>query len=623
MSEESPSIRDRLAKLPRRSIAAFAIRCARRVQPLLLHNQNQTPDYVVRLIDSGLAMVEAWCVNGPPLSDINLMAVRSREITAAFKVEFPATARQLSAAANAAAVATGSTAINSALASNGGQAADYASITANNADVAVAHFSGTDVESDDTHTTAAKQDLQKLELWSNATPDEFGPLIDPREDGPLGSLWHGREPDWYPQLKQRLDVALLSQISPQSNSEPNQASSELNRINEQLIAATKQIKDTFDERDKLQSAFQKQTEAIKKQEEVAAIQRDQLAKQQEFTAQLQLDLAKVQADLTEQQRQRVEAEQLANDFKRQLDFDALRTWGELLGGLNKVSLSGILLGLVCLVLGAAAIGTFMALSEISSRQQYELLLTSNLTHLRDELAKHPTEANDPKPNAMSNQQRLELYEQNLQDIRQLVIVGAYSESHTLAEIAARTNGRRGHANPSEGTKSPLKSGDSNATDALKWWSWLRVWVHFSSEFLLAMVVVACGTIGALIAAMRTQGGRERLTSRALVQNLVMGFSAGFITFFAVRGGKSVFLLHGDAPTFTSNPYTTGFLGLIAGLFTDRAYTVLMKAVDELQKKIEQVITSSNDEGDEDSTPSPTSKPKPDAGPAANEPNKPA
>ena len=73
------------------------------------------------------------------------------------------------------------------------------------------------------------------------------------------------------------------------------------------------------------------------------------------------------------------------------------------------------------------------------------------------------------------------------------------------------------------------------------------------------------------------------------QLFMLGLSTGFLAFFIVRGGKAVFLLQGDAVSFPTNPYTTSFAGLIAGIFTERAYGLLMDAVTQLEKKSRQVI----------------------------------
>ena len=80
--------------------------------------------------------------------------------------------------------------------------------------------------------------------------------------------------------------------------------------------------------------------------------------------------------------------------------------------------------------------------------------------------------------------------------------------------------------------------------------------------LLAIAIMTCGAIGATIGSIRHTG---RLTWRSVL----FGLSSGFIVFLAIKGGKHIFLLQvqGQMPQF--NPYSSGFFGLIAGMFTER------------------------------------------------------
>ena len=95
----------------------------------------------------------------------------------------------------------------------------------------------------------------------------------------------------------------------------------------------------------------------------------------------------------------------------------------------------------------------------------------------------------------------------------------------------------------------------------------------SSDMLLAIAVMACGAIGAMITTLR---GGAKMT----VQSFCLGLAAGFIVFLAIKGGKHLFLLQSRGDIAAFNPYGSAFAGLLAGLFTEKAYAALADIVDE-------------------------------------------
>jgi hypothetical protein len=96
--------------------------------------------------------------------------------------------------------------------------------------------------------------------------------------------------------------------------------------------------------------------------------------------------------------------------------------------------------------------------------------------------------------------------------------------------------------------------------------------------LLAVAVVLAGLIGSIITTLRSSG-EKRLTSPAL------GLAAGFVAFLAIRGGKAALLADGVGEPPMINPYSFAFMGLLAGLFTERGYALLSYLVDELTGRI--------------------------------------
>lgn len=109
----------------------------------------------------------------------------------------------------------------------------------------------------------------------------------------------------------------------------------------------------------------------------------------------------------------------------------------------------------------------------------------------------------------------------------------------------------------------------------------------SSDQLLAIAIMACAAMGAMIAALR---GNGLMTLRALT----LGIATGFVVYLAIKGGKHVFLLQMQGEIVAFNPYGSAFAGLLAGLFTEKAYQVLTTIVDEFADRLRVVSTGKKD-----------------------------
>jgi hypothetical protein len=107
-----------------------------------------------------------------------------------------------------------------------------------------------------------------------------------------------------------------------------------------------------------------------------------------------------------------------------------------------------------------------------------------------------------------------------------------------------------------------------------------------NDYLLAIVVVCCTLIGTIVTGLRA--GEARFDP----VNVALGCASGFIAFIALRGGRNVFLmeLSGEAPHF--NPYSMAFSGLVVGLFTAKAYSLLAMLVNDLSTRLEVAFTKS-------------------------------
>lgn len=106
--------------------------------------------------------------------------------------------------------------------------------------------------------------------------------------------------------------------------------------------------------------------------------------------------------------------------------------------------------------------------------------------------------------------------------------------------------------------------------ALSYSGWLALDQRAKEPLYFALVLIA-SAIGSLIAGLRVAGfttGRD----------IALGLGAGFVVYILVRSGNFVFLTGDAAHVDILNPFTTGAVGFLVGLFKDRAFGLLDGAV---------------------------------------------
>lgn len=92
----------------------------------------------------------------------------------------------------------------------------------------------------------------------------------------------------------------------------------------------------------------------------------------------------------------------------------------------------------------------------------------------------------------------------------------------------------------------------------------------AKEPLYFLLVLASAAIGAVIAGLRTAGFTTH-------RDLALGVGAGFAIYLLLRGGNFVFFTSSAAVDIL-NPFTAATVGLLVGLFNDRAFALLGKAM---------------------------------------------
>jgi hypothetical protein len=180
---ELPTQED-LYKLPSRAIVAYAVRCARRVQPLFSLAEGRMKDLERRqaAVEGALRSAERFCVTEDLADTIAADAV------AAYAAA--------SFAAEAVAAFTAAYVAYAAAVANTADTADFAAESA--AEVAAAAEAAADAKTVATEAkfAAARADYDRLVSLGLGTYPELGQPIDPGESGPLGPYWPEWPPEW-------------------------------------------------------------------------------------------------------------------------------------------------------------------------------------------------------------------------------------------------------------------------------------------------------------------------------------------------------------------------------------------------------------------------------------------
>lgn len=99
-----------------------------------------------------------------------------------------------------------------------------------------------------------------------------------------------------------------------------------------------------------------------------------------------------------------------------------------------------------------------------------------------------------------------------------------------------------------------------------------------TDGLLVILICATSSLGALVAGMRS----KQLTS---MRDLSLGLASGFIVFLAVKGGKFLFLSPTVAGNVPLNPFGIAFVGVLVGLYVERAYAFLNRLLERFERTV--------------------------------------
>lgn len=220
-----------------------------------------------------------------------------------------------------------------------------------------------------------------------------------------------------------------------------------------------------------------------------------------------------------------------------------------------------------------AIFAVASITEISARDNYLGYLQGEINSINQELAQNSGSISDKltEDAAFSLKKQNRFYDQLHGKVEALISVGADRQNQTLVEIRREFDDANSFGPPDESVK---------YTSIL--YVFQRYITQLSSDYLLAITIMTCGAIGAGI-------GTIRNTSRFTWRSILFGLSSGFIVFLAIKGGKHIFLLQAQGQLIQFNPYSSGFFGLLAGMFTEKTFELLGAVTDSVFNKLKKVL----------------------------------
>lgn len=108
--------------------------------------------------------------------------------------------------------------------------------------------------------------------------------------------------------------------------------------------------------------------------------------------------------------------------------------------------------------------------------------------------------------------------------------------------------------------------------------------RFQTESLLAITVMCCTAVGAMIAGFRGGEGIE-------YRSVFLGVASGFVVYLGVKGGRFLFLVETGTSPVLINPYGTAFVGVLVGLFSESAYEALREMFDSLTHRLRKTFAT--------------------------------
>ena len=114
---------------------------------------------------------------------------------------------------------------------------------------------------------------------------------------------------------------------------------------------------------------------------------------------------------------------------------------------------------------------------------------------------------------------------------------------------------------------------------------VHVLLHFPILVYVFMTSISCSTIGSIVNGLRTKQSIS-------IKDIAIGASAGFTLLLAIRGGQSFIFSLSMSDQIPVNIFGIAFSAMLVGSFTERAFRLLGRMVDEIEYKVESALESS-------------------------------
>tara|TARA_R110002072_G_scaffold179059_1_gene335036 strand:- start:82994 stop:84739 length:1746 start_codon:yes stop_codon:yes gene_type:complete len=581
MADETPQLptEEELSQLPQRALVAYAVRAARRVQPLC---------------------VKAWPNNSDKRTSLAHAVERALNLATDFSRGENVAADELRVAAATADDLNPAYAYGANLAYDAADATNAAYVAANtaastNAAAAAAAETYVNAGSREMLVSACRRDFERLLERQASKPVEMKRKVSPSERGFLGSLWIDDPPGWYTELKPQLDAIL--------NGKDASGSDQASTLRSQLARREQTIKALTAQQTELQRDLKNLTaDRDQLAQQRAAVEKREQRVQSELSATRE-NLMKAQQEAAEEKRKRETAEFDLREVSGQLDLETrqpVRWYWETL-----TKPSSLFSGFTLLCLMGIVLSVLFWVGEVRGRQKLEQFLTLQVAHLQADLAEGNDDSGDGGGAGLAGKSdrrtQLQKFRQQLGRLQTLAVSGSDQEQITLGTIRNDVYELLEDTRPPDNDQREIEPQRSSITAAVSVWWQFFLPRYMASDQLLSLVVIMSGTIGAVIAAIRA----KRVLSPT---DIGFGVAAGFITLLAIRGGKNVLVVSNEDVSFYMNPYSSAFFGLLAGLFTDRAYELLRKFVDKLVKGLEKTFELNPPPSADDDSPKPDQSP---------------
>ncbi len=255
--------------------------------------------------------------------------------------------------------------------------------------------------------------------------------------------------------------------------------------------------------------------------------------------------------------------------------------------------------LILLVLAFTAV---FSISEIAARESILSILTGQIASLKAEFVEQNRNVSPILPSQTTakasptsevefiykidhvSKQReqlleeLKLLETLKRSLQTLTVLGSDNIDFTLREIEKQFRQFNQHIDTPQNVADTKATHVQATTVSAFFLETSAIFLVLSSDQLLAIAIMACGAIGSMITALRSDRDMT-------LQALSLGIASGFVVYLAIKGGKQVFLLQTQGEIVAFNPYGSAFAGLLAGLFTERAYQIISTIVDDFAERL--------------------------------------